>query len=92
MAGFMTTLQSKGVDPVMMNKFIASVAPMIQQKCGVDIVQTLGLPSASADTTTAPAAAGESAGADTTTAAEAAAPADSNPLAGLSSMAKGFGF
>jgi hypothetical protein len=80
MAGLLTMLQSKGVDPGMMNKFMTSVAPMIQQQCGVDIIKTLGLPSASADTNTTTAAAGE------------AAPAASNPMASLSGMAKGFGF
>lgn len=82
MAGLLTTLQNKGIDPGMMQKYMTSVAPMIQEKCGVDITKALGLPSSGGG--------GEASGQSGDAGGEG--DGTSNPMSSLSGMAKGFGF
>lgn len=82
MAGLLATLQNKGIDPGMMQKYMTSVAPIIQEKCGVDITKTLGLPSSDSGGETSVESGDASGGGD----------GNSNPLSSLSGMAKGFGF
>jgi len=85
MAGLLGTLQSKGIDPGMVQKFLASVGPLIKERCGVDVTDILGSPSGD-DTSGVIETSGEA------QATEESATSSTNPMSSLKGMAKGFGF
>lgn len=85
MAGLLGTLQSKGIDPGMVQKFLASAGPLIKERCGVDVTDILGSSSGD-DTSGVIEASGEA------KATEESATSSTNPMSSLKGMAKGFGF